>query len=310
MERAAPVGFLNVLGGVSCTLPDGTLIPLGGRRTRELTAALALGGGEPQARDYFSGKLWPDCSPGSARKALNTELWRLRRTLRAAGTDPDRWITQQTDTLALVRDGGPEVDLDVFQSLADAPNLPEIAQGTDLMRRFGGPFAEGLDADWIDEERRRLHSQFTGVARRAAEAWQAANRLSDAMALAEALVRDDPLDEVARRMLLQLHIQSGNHGHAQREYADLEAVLQAELGVAPSPRTQAIVAFDVPAPEPLFHVEAPEPRRYGFEEAPARYSIDTDDPGADLACRVSRMRDAAEAIMSELAAIEDLLVDL
>lgn len=138
MERAAPIGFLNVLGGVSCALPDSTLVPVNGRRARELTAALALGDGEPQARDQISGKLWPDCSPSKARKALDTELWRLRRTLRDAGTDPDHWITQDSDTLALVRNGGQEVDLRTFQTLVGAPNLPEVAHGADLLRAYGG----------------------------------------------------------------------------------------------------------------------------------------------------------------------------
>ena len=291
-------GSVQVLGGVSCALADGTPVKLIGKRSRELVAALALGGAEPVPRDQISGRLWPDCTARNARKALNTELWRFRRALRDAGADPDQWIAPDPEMLALARDGGPRIDL--ADLLEQAENNAPAIEGSAVISLYPGPFAAGLDGEWIEAERRRLQSVFSNLLRRTAEAWLQSDRLSDAITVTEALVRDDPLDEEARRMLLTLQIRNGNRAMALREYSELESVLRSELGVEPSPETRSIRDLCFQDDGERHFVIEPEERTFRIET----------DPGADPATlteRLARLRAALDGVMTEVSAIEDLI---
>ena len=240
---------------------------------------------------------------------MNTALWRLRGTLKDAGTDPDRWIEQDSETLALVDDGGPVVDLGAFRQIVGAAQLPVTADSGALLQLYGGEFAAGLDAEWVEVERRKLHQQFTDLLRRAAETWSAAHRLRDAMALAEALVQDDPLDEDARRMLLRLQIDSGNRGKALREFTELENVLQSELGVAPSERTRAIFI------DGTSEVVADGERSYRIEPDEAAktqvdgpgFRIESTAPAEELSLKIAELKATAERLLSGLTTLERML---
>ncbi|MEO0918040.1 MAG: BTAD domain-containing putative transcriptional regulator [Pseudomonadota bacterium] len=263
---------------------------------------MALTGTQPEMRDRISGRLWPDCSARNARKALNTTLWRLRGRLRDAGTDPDRWIQQDSDTLALADEGGPRVDLARLKLIAEAPHLPVAQDDTPLLQLYAGKFAEGLDAEWIEVERRRLHHQFTGMLRRAAETLSASRRLSEAMSLAEALVHDDPLDEDARRLLLRLQLESGNRGKAAREYSELEAVLWNELGVEPSARTQALIENGGER-DRSYRIE----EQHGNNQTRPGFRIEGIDQDDELLRKVTELRDIAEKLMHGLSSLEAML---
>ena len=64
----------------------------------------------------------------------------------------------------------------------------------------------------------------------------------EALDAALAAVRSDPLRESARRLILRIHLAEGNQVEALRHFHSYRALLAAELGIEPSPRTWALVS--------------------------------------------------------------------
>jgi len=63
---------------------------------------------------------------------------------------------------------------------------------------------------------------------------------SAAIAAAEALLTLDPLAEEVHRALMVIHHRDGRQALALRQYHRCRAILERELGVAPSPETEAL----------------------------------------------------------------------
>src|SRR3954468_11343233 len=75
----------RVLGAVGVRGDDGTDVPVGGPRVRSLLALLALNAGRVVGADTLIDGLYGENPPGDAANALQSQVSRLRRGLRAAG---------------------------------------------------------------------------------------------------------------------------------------------------------------------------------------------------------------------------------
>jgi DNA-binding SARP family transcriptional activator len=95
--------------------------------------------------------------------------------------------------------------------------------------------------DWVlieaeDWRQLRLHA-LEAVAGRLT----AAGRWGEAAGAAQAAVRAEPLRESSRAALIRVHLAEGNQSEAVREFARYRALLQAELGLEPTPRLCLLV---------------------------------------------------------------------
>jgi len=84
-----------------------------------------------------------------------------------------------------------------------------------------------------------------------AEKLSRAGRHGEAVQVAHAAVRSEPLRETAHRALVRIHLAEGNISEALRAYESFRALLLDELGVAPSAMMQA----------PLSGLRRPQPVR-------------------------------------------------
>ena len=98
----------------------------------------------------------------------------------------------------------------------------------------GGELLPGWYEDWVLVERERMHQLTLHVLE--ALARQLVDRGAYPYALQAALnaVTIDPLRESARRAVINVHVAQGNTVDAIREYERFRAVLDKELGVAPT----------------------------------------------------------------------------
>ncbi|QPH53334.1 AfsR/SARP family transcriptional regulator [Pontivivens ytuae] len=264
----------------------------------------------PAPRERIWGRIWHDQPDTQARKSLNTELWRLKSALGSAGASTDRWLNSDASMLALrCSNGGVEIDLVNFLGALRRDDGPEPL--AEAVRAYRGEFARGLEADWIEEERRRLRTSYLRLLRRLAEAWRLADRLRDALETAEDLVRAEPFDEEARRLLIAIKIDSGDRAGALLQLSEVEAVWSSELGVTPAPETLALREACLEPRERGYRIEQAGPRRFAIEEAQRRYTVErlTEGRAIALHARISRMRIHAESLMAELAALDDALDD-
>jgi DNA-binding SARP family transcriptional activator len=218
-------------GKAGLTLTGEFELILSGRRlaiphsAERVLAYLALAN-RPVARSHLAGALWLDSSDQRAASSLRTVLWRLHR----AGANV---VFGGEDRLGL---RGVVVDLNLLLDLARRlirhPDPDDLARLTLLIGC--GDVLPAWDEEWVVADRERFRLMRLEALERAASALIVERRLGEAVIVAVAAVRSDPLRESARRVLMEAYFSQGNVGDAIRCYRSFCALLQAEFGVRPT----------------------------------------------------------------------------
>jgi len=228
---------------------DGYLLDggqLGGRQGRLLFACLAWHRDRPLTRDELAELLWGEEPPPSWDTALSAVVSNLRRVLERLDLGrravegafgcyqlalPDAWVDVEAARLAA----------DEAQGYLRA-GRPAAAYGcagvaTAVARR---PFLAGEEGPWVEARRAELRAVLLGGLDCFAEifVWNGEVRLA-VEAAAEA-VRLEPFRETGYQRLMRAHAAAGNRAEALRTYARCRELLAHELGVDPSPETQAV----------------------------------------------------------------------
>ena len=199
--------------------------------------------------------LWSDSGGEHGRAALRQTLRRMKADLGPAGdlVDADRTMLRLTEP----------VRIDIVEAAEAAargePPTLLTRDDADLGRLFAD--LEDLDQDfnlWVAVQRERLTAQLVS---RLETALAAADTPARRLALAEALTRADPTHEGACRAAMQAHLAAGDPIQAMRVYERLWKVLDEELDVEPSEKTQALyVAIKQGQAAPMATpAEPPEP---------------------------------------------------
>jgi SARP family transcriptional regulator, regulator of embCAB operon len=232
MDRSCMV---SVLGGLHLWWKGSVQVGIP-RASQRLLAFLALHGGVV-SRAAVAGTLWPDAPERHAYANLRSALARLERTCRNA---------LQASKLELGLAEGVTVDLYHAQTLARRLLDPSVTPGqSDLgaaaVVALSADLLPGWYDDWVlveaeDWRQLRLHA-LEALARRLT----AAERWGEAADAAGAAARAEPLRESARVALIQVHLAEGNQSEALREFERYRALLQAELGLAPTLRLRRLV---------------------------------------------------------------------
>lgn len=270
--NAPPVVILTM--GTMRLCIDGAERMLSGRKALAILTYLALQPTGRENRERIAALLWSNSAPDQARAALRQTLRRMKHDL---GSDSDL-IDADRQTLFLSRD----VTLDIAHAIADAAagKVPEILTetDTDLTRLFVD--LEDIDSDfnlWVTVQRERLSTQLVaGLDSALADATDPHARL----ALADALTRADSTHEGACRAAMQAHLALGDTAQAMRAYERLWQVLEEELDVEPSERTQALYVsikqgHPAPAPVPEGETDLLAPIAIVVEPTDARHLPET-----------------------------------
>lgn len=248
---------------------DGIALPeatLGNRKARLLFELLAARQPRHVRMDTIIECLWPGGAPARPIGNVATLVSRLRRVL---GTDlidggrsgyrllvPGSCRLDVDDAERLVAEAGARLD-------AGQPALAATAADQALeVLGAGRPLEnETVEGEWLDELRRHVDRL---VRRARAAGWRAAAGIGDhrrALAVAEAAVTADPLDEDAHRAVMLAYHRLGEPGEALAAYERVRTVLVEELGADPGPETQALhVAILQGTPVGYDGSTDPEPR--------------------------------------------------
>ena len=177
--------------------------------------------------------------------AVHTVVARLRRQLSA----PDLVRTGREGYLLPL-----EVDVDAVDHehlIRSARDLRSAGQVDEAVRRYrralalwSGPLAyEGVTDELVLAERTRLEdAKATANEQLATLLLEGGTvpHLEEALAVAKDLVGEFPLREGPTRLVMRAAYALGSQAEALRAYADLRARLREELGIDPSPPTQAL----------------------------------------------------------------------
>jgi DNA-binding SARP family transcriptional activator len=108
---------------------------------------------------------------------------------------------------------------------------------------WGGDFLADLPGEsWIAVRRAELRGRYERALFQLAALHAEAGRDSEAAAVYERLIEHDALLEPAHRELIACWARLGDRPRALRQYRELEERLRAELGVAPTAATAAVLA--------------------------------------------------------------------
>ncbi len=193
------------------------------RRSAELVQLLGLAAEHRLTREQVIDALWPqlDAEAGGAnlrkaahfaRQALGDQEAVALKGGRVA-LFPDRRITTDASRF----------EAEAHQALA-ADDPGRVAAALDLYR--GPLLPDSLYEDWAQESRERLHSLWVELLREDGQ-WA---RVADL----------DPTDESACRELMRHELALGHRTAAIRWYGRLRSALRNELGLRPSPETDAV----------------------------------------------------------------------
>jgi DNA-binding SARP family transcriptional activator len=216
---------------------------LPGRQGRLLFAYLILNRHRLATRDDLVEALWPGRHPSAIETGLNALISKLRKLFGPGVIDG-----RSSLRIKLKVDAGVDVEA-ARRAVHQAESQVALGEwkrawGPSLVALFVAEreFLPGAEAPWIDEERHLL----ADIRLRALEAHAAAalgtggTELPGAIRTGRQLVRLVPLRESGYQVLMQALAREGNIAEALSVYAALRVLLRDELGVSPSPKTQAV----------------------------------------------------------------------
>ena len=233
---------LTLLGGFQGRLDSGATLRLRTRHAQALLAYLAMPCTRVHARDTLAPLLWGHLDQGAARGRLRQTLFTLRRAL--AGVDPP-CLRVDGDTVVLNL-AGIDVDAVRFEELVAQGSPDSLERAVGL---YQGDFLQGLPAqgphpslfeDWLAGERERLRELALEALAKLIDVQRMAGSLDRALATTLRLLALDPLQEVAHRTAMRLHVQLGRRTAALRQYQACVDSLRRELDIEPEEETRQL----------------------------------------------------------------------
>ncbi len=237
----------RILGPLE-VIEQGRALALGGARQRTLLALLLTRANEIVSADRLIDELWGAQPPRAAANALQYHVSQLRKAL-----GPRELIVTQQPGYG-IRVGPEELDLLRFEALIEEARraAPELAaqrlrEALDLWR--GPALADLAHESFAQAEAPRLEELRLAALERRFEADLALGRYAELVGEVEALVREHPLRERLRAVLMRALYGSGRQVEALEVYRDTRRLLVDELGIEPSPALheleQAILRQDL-----------------------------------------------------------------
>ncbi len=232
-----------LLGEIKIRLHGTPVIQIRSQKEIALLAYLAHSG-QTHNREALADLLWEARSTKQSLSNLRTVLARLRQQV-----GDDLIVTPKT--VAVTHAVHEQMDTVRFQMMLagmgkertiTAVNL--LSQGLKLysgefMAGFSVPDAPRFD-DWLVVEQERLRQIAMRGYRQLARWQEEQGAFADGVVTAQQWASWDPLDETAQQQLMRLLAYDGRISEALSVYEKCRHLLQAELGITPSPATIAL----------------------------------------------------------------------
>lgn len=220
-----------------------------GRQGRIAFVFLAVNRHRSIHRDELLGAIWPGDAPAQTDSGLDAILSKLRGTLKSAGFSPaDAGVAVTAKTITLQLPGRAWIDLEA------AANALDEAEGalrrSDLVEAWGmaniavvisrRPFVADVEAPWIESQRTALRAMQMRALQCLVNVSAANGEPLLAVQHATEMIELEPFRETAYQLLMKMHAAAGDRAEALRVFANCRELLREELGVSPSPQTEAV----------------------------------------------------------------------
>lgn len=220
-----------------------------GRQGRIAFVFLAVNRRRAIHRDELLGAIWPDDAPGQTDSGLDAILSKVRGMLKNAGLPaPDSGVVVNSKTIALQLPGHAWIDVEA------AANALDEAEGAlrrkDMLTAWSTanvavvisrrPFLADVEAPWIESQRAALRAMQMRALHCLASVSAANAEPLLAVQHAQEMIELEPFRETAYQLLMKMHAAAGDRAEALRVFAKCRELLRDELGVSPSPQTEAV----------------------------------------------------------------------
>ena len=191
-------------------------------------------------REQIIDHLWPHLPPDAAERDFKVALSALNRALepgRARGASPF-FVTRRESVYGLNPAAPIAVDTDDFQRLAASDDVAQLREALALYQEDYLP--DAVYEDWSAAERQRLRHLYLLTAERLARHLLQAKQWDEAIQVCQTILARDNCWEGAYRLLMRAYAAQDNRPQVHSVYQRCVATLDEELGVEPSPTTQAL----------------------------------------------------------------------
>ncbi|MEZ4679275.1 MAG: BTAD domain-containing putative transcriptional regulator [Caldilineaceae bacterium] len=233
--------MIQLLGGFQINDNRGPLAGFTNTRLQSVLAYLILNRATPQARQQLAYLFWPDSTDSQARTNLRNSL----HLLRAGLPNADAYLSVDSLTIQWRPDAPAIIDVVTFDEASKTAQRAHdaAAQKAALeaaLAAYTGELLPNCYDDWILGVREQWQQRYISTIEQLIELLKQRRDYRAALDHAQRLLQYDPLLETTYRCLMQLHAAQGDRAAALRIYHLCRTTLDRELGVEPSPTTQAI----------------------------------------------------------------------
>jgi DNA-binding NarL/FixJ family response regulator len=196
-------------------------------------------------RDELAEAIWTDKLPRSWEHDLAAIVSKLRAVLATAGLKDTLVGHSRSYQLRL-----PEGSVDIHEAVTKASDaedaqragdtesgLAAATRSAELARRT---FMVGEDGEWIEQRRTEQTAVLVRALAVSAALLGEGGEIKTAIAHASEALALEPYAETSYVRLMRLQLAAGNRAEAVRTYERCRALLAEELGVDPSPETEAV----------------------------------------------------------------------
>lgn len=232
--------YFRILGPIEASGATGDAA-LGPPKQRALLAILLIHLGEIVSTDRLIDLLWGDRPPRTAAHSVQIYVSELRKALEPLGGG-ELIVTRQP---GYQLHANPEsVDAHAFEALVEkgaaliqaGESDAGVSALREAMRLWRGPaLTDFAYEEFAQPHIRRLTDLHLDAIEYLAAAELDAGRTTDVLSMLEAAIREDPLRERSRELLMLALYRAGRHAEALRTFQRFREMLADELGLDPSP---------------------------------------------------------------------------
>ncbi|MFQ5421525.1 MAG: BTAD domain-containing putative transcriptional regulator, partial [Anaerolineae bacterium] len=244
---------ISLLGSLQVMVGERPLTRFRTQKLQALLIYLAVEKAKVHRRETLMGLLWPDLPQQSARDTLRQPLSLLRKTIPTqtdANGNEITFLLSDRQTAQINPDYPLTVDVHQILTLSDAGQKQNDArllqQAVDLVQ--GDFLANFYLADsntfegWAEMQRERLRRLTLEAMAALTAVYLSQHQFTQAERVARRQIEIDDLREDAHRQLMTALANNGRRHEALAQYDALHKLLWDELGIAPEPVTQTLLA--------------------------------------------------------------------
>lgn len=223
-----------------------TVAGLDAQKVQELLCYLIIHRHRPHSREQLASLLWQNSSTSQAKQYLRQNLWQLQLAIDSKQLLEHPLVSIEADWIQFNVEAQVWIDVYEFES---AYALVKGIEGRELdsarastlreaLQLYRGDLLENWYQDWCIFERERLQNLYLAMLDKLVGYCESVQALEDGMTYGTQLLRCDKTHERTYRRLMRLYYLAGDRTGALRQFQRCEKVLQEELGVKPSQRTE------------------------------------------------------------------------